>query len=97
MHGNAGGADRVSLRLRSSQGVDRQATILLGPTLVNRPRPVTLVGQPHRLIGHHFGDGEAVVDLDGAKVVELLTRTRFVRFAIRDAFPAPVRLAWDKF
>ena len=42
MHGNAGCADRMALRLQTARGVDRQSATNLGPPFVDGARPLAL-------------------------------------------------------
>ncbi len=68
MHGNAGGPDRMALGLQPAGTIDRQPSVFLRPAIEDGLRPLANFGQAHRLIGHQFGDGEAVMHFHEGKI-----------------------------
>src|SRR3546814_14742048 len=60
----------MALGLEAAGGVDRQPAILLGPALGDGSRALAALGEAHGLVLEQLGDGEAVVGLDEAEVVE---------------------------
>ena len=70
VHRDAGGADRMALRLQPAGRIDRQLAVLLRPAFLDRARALPFRRQPHRLVFDQLGDGEAVMGLDQRQVAE---------------------------
>ena len=67
--GDAGGGDRVSLRLQATRHVDRERPVTPRRTGVEEVDRAALLAQPEVVVVYELGGGEAVVQFDEVEVV----------------------------
>src|SRR6476646_4703308 len=72
--GDAGGAERMTLRQKSAGDVDGNAPAELGLAAVDHAARLTVLAETEMLVVHELGRGEAVMQLDEIEIVRAESR-----------------------